>query len=173
MVEQCCRTPWGRSDYAKEYAPGIVWYGTPSHGGFKLDRERNAAVPDYMRREGGWYEEDCDWAIVATVHPIAGLMLGVAFCAPAHAVTYEPGNIRNVRAYYHDDQVVYSIVWVTWRDHLTHRRHPAYALVPAETPQHKPLNKAKAATQFWASGKHFGIFSSESAVCRAIRRMFG
>lgn len=65
------RTPWGVADHVKEYAEGIVFYGTPSHGGFKLDRQRNAAVPDYMRRAGGWYEEDCDWAIVATVHPIA------------------------------------------------------------------------------------------------------
>jgi hypothetical protein len=24
-----------------------------------------------MRRAGGWYEEDCDWAIVATVFPEA------------------------------------------------------------------------------------------------------
>jgi hypothetical protein len=23
-----------------------------------------------MRREGGWYEEDCEWAIAAVVHPI-------------------------------------------------------------------------------------------------------
>lgn len=35
-------TPWGKADYEKVYAEGIVFYGTPSHGGFKLDRERNA-----------------------------------------------------------------------------------------------------------------------------------
>jgi hypothetical protein len=43
---------------------------TAGHGGIKLSRERNAAVPAYMRREGGWYEEDCEWAIAAVVHPI-------------------------------------------------------------------------------------------------------
>lgn len=64
-------TPWGTPDHHQEHAEGIVFYGTPSHGGFKLDSERNAAVPDYMRCADGWYEEDCDWAIVATVHPIA------------------------------------------------------------------------------------------------------
>jgi hypothetical protein len=24
-------------------------------------------MPEYMRREGGWYEEDCDWALVFVV----------------------------------------------------------------------------------------------------------
>ena len=67
----CTRTPWGTADHVEEYVPGITWYSTPSHGGFKLDRAKNAQVPDYMRRAGGWYEEDCDWAIVATVFPNA------------------------------------------------------------------------------------------------------
>jgi hypothetical protein len=62
-------TPWGKPDEVVQYAPGITWYSTPSHGGFHLDRERSAKVPAYMRRAGGWYEEDCDWAIVATVFP--------------------------------------------------------------------------------------------------------
>jgi len=69
----CTRTPWGKPDDSEEYEPGITWYSTPSHGGFKLDRAHNAQVPDYMRRAGGWYEEDCDWAIVATVFPNAFL----------------------------------------------------------------------------------------------------
>jgi hypothetical protein len=33
------------------------------HGGIKLDRVRNALIPDVFRKEGGWYEEDCEWAI--------------------------------------------------------------------------------------------------------------
>jgi hypothetical protein len=65
------RTPWGKPDQVDEYVPGITWYDTPSHGGFHLDRYHNKQVPDYMRRAGGWYEEDCDWAIVATVFPDA------------------------------------------------------------------------------------------------------
>jgi hypothetical protein len=69
----CKHTPWGTPDHVEEYVPGIAWYSTPSHGGFKLDRQHNAQVPDYMRRAGGWYEEDCDWAIVATVFPNAFL----------------------------------------------------------------------------------------------------
>lgn len=72
----CKRTPWGHADNAEEYVPGVTWYDTPSHGGFHLDRAHNAQVPDYMRREGGWYEEDCDWAIVATVFPTAFICHG-------------------------------------------------------------------------------------------------
>ena len=57
------RSPWGWIDHALDIVPGIVSVSTPSHGGIKLDRAHNAKVPDYMRHEGGWYEEDCDWAI--------------------------------------------------------------------------------------------------------------
>ena len=60
-------TPWGKADSAEIIAEGIGRVGTPSHGGIKLDRKRNAAVPAYFRRKGGWYEEDCDAAIPALV----------------------------------------------------------------------------------------------------------
>ena len=62
-------TPWGMSDYQKNYAHGIIWYGTPSHGGFHVSPSVNARIPDYMRCNDGWYEEDCDWCIVATIFP--------------------------------------------------------------------------------------------------------
>jgi hypothetical protein len=57
------RTPWGAADYVTEILEGVHNVSTPSHGGIKLSRERNAAIPDYMRKAGGWYEEDCDWCI--------------------------------------------------------------------------------------------------------------
>jgi hypothetical protein len=64
------RSPWGPIQTKSELAPGIWSVSTAGHGGIKLSRERNAAVPAYMRREGGWYEEDCEWSIAAVVHPI-------------------------------------------------------------------------------------------------------
>jgi hypothetical protein len=64
-------SPWGSIQDKKELAPGIWQVSTAGHGGIKLSRERNAAVPEYMRVEGGWYEEDCEWSIAAVVHPIA------------------------------------------------------------------------------------------------------
>jgi hypothetical protein len=62
-------TPWGKADYEKVYAEGIVFYGTPSHGGFQLDHERNAKVHPALRERGGYYEEDCAWAKVAFTFP--------------------------------------------------------------------------------------------------------
>lgn len=56
-------TPWGRADSVRSLIPGAWAVSTPSHGGIKLSRARNARMPDYMRQEGGWYEEDCQWAM--------------------------------------------------------------------------------------------------------------
>lgn len=66
-------TPWGKSDHQEKYADGITFYSTPSHGGFKLNSERNEQIPSYCREPDGWYEEDCAWAIVALV--FAGVFL--------------------------------------------------------------------------------------------------
>jgi len=69
-------TPWGRADRVTMHAPGIHFVSTPSHGGFHLDEEHNAKVPEAWRKlswngrgVGGWYEEDCDWAMVALTFP--------------------------------------------------------------------------------------------------------
>lgn len=56
-------TPWGKSDWQKKVAVGINWYSTPSHGGVKVSAGKNKLIPEYMRNESGWYEEDSDWAI--------------------------------------------------------------------------------------------------------------
>ena len=62
-------TPWGASQGASIYADGVVFYDTPSHGGFHLSTERNAKVPPVLRADGSWYEEDECWAIVAITFP--------------------------------------------------------------------------------------------------------
>ena len=62
-------TPWGASHGATVYAEGVVFHSTASHGGFKLDRARNAAMPPLLRLKGGWYEEDAEWAMVAAAFP--------------------------------------------------------------------------------------------------------
>lgn len=58
-------TPWGLSDYKKKYATGIIFYGTPGHGGIHISKKLNEQIHSAWRRVNGWYEEDCDWAIVA------------------------------------------------------------------------------------------------------------
>lgn len=69
-------TPWGRAETVEEIAPGITYVSTPSHGGFLLSPERNAEIPADVKAstwralgEGGWYEEDCDAAIVVAQWP--------------------------------------------------------------------------------------------------------
>ena len=62
-------TPWGMSQSASIYAEGIVFHSTAGHGGFKLDRTRNAGMNPALRLSGGWYEEDAEWALVAAGYP--------------------------------------------------------------------------------------------------------
>ena len=56
-------TPWGAAQTAHKMATGVMSYTTSSHGGIHVSPRLNALIPDYMRIESGWYEEDCDWAI--------------------------------------------------------------------------------------------------------------
>ncbi len=65
------RTPWGTVEYLTEVAPGIASVSTPGHGGVKLSAARNKLVHPAWRAEGGWYEEDCEWAFVAITFPDA------------------------------------------------------------------------------------------------------
>jgi hypothetical protein len=62
-------TPWGWPDHSVRYAEGIASYSTPSHGGFHVDAERLATMPAALRNGDGWYEEDGEWAKVATAFP--------------------------------------------------------------------------------------------------------
>lgn len=68
-VRERIATPWGMAQSGEIYADGVVFHSTASHGGFKLDRSRNAAMPGVLRVAGGWYEEDCEWAKVAIGFP--------------------------------------------------------------------------------------------------------
>ena len=74
-------TPWGVSDEVVAYAPGITFYGTPSHGGFRLSDERERELDVLLRDRGlsaeqarmgyapGWYEEDCSAHAVVFAWP--------------------------------------------------------------------------------------------------------
>lgn len=63
------QTPWGVADEVEQVAEGIICVATPGHGGFHLDDIRNAAIPAPLRNADGWYEEDCESAIVALTYP--------------------------------------------------------------------------------------------------------
>ena len=59
-------SPWGTVDYQEFLTPDrkIYQVGTPSHGGIKVYSSYNKLIPEAFRNENGWYEEDCEWAIV-------------------------------------------------------------------------------------------------------------
>jgi hypothetical protein len=63
------RTPWGKADHVRVYAEGVAFVGTPGHGGIKLDRKRQSAMPEALRLKGGWYEEDVEYARVKLAFP--------------------------------------------------------------------------------------------------------
>jgi len=62
-------TPWGPSQGATLYAEDVVFHSTAGHGGIHLSAARNRVVHPMLRAEGGWYEEDEAWAIVAITFP--------------------------------------------------------------------------------------------------------
>lgn len=72
-------TPWGYAQDAEQVAPGVWCVSTASHGGYWLNAEARAAMrmkePALARFKtfagGPWYEEDCDWAVVALAFPEA------------------------------------------------------------------------------------------------------
>ncbi len=64
-------TPWGKLQSFEVLAPGIVSCSTSSHGGYFVDSKVNACIPTLIKAAShcgngfdGWYEEDCDWALV-------------------------------------------------------------------------------------------------------------
>lgn len=69
-------SPWGQCDQAEQIAPGIWSVSTPGHGGIQLSQERRLAMPEHLKSVytyagGNWFEEDCDWCIVALAYPEA------------------------------------------------------------------------------------------------------
>lgn len=65
----CLSTPWGASQWTTIYGDGVRKHSCAGHGGFELTPERNRHVPAPLYNSGGWYEEDCEWAAVATAFP--------------------------------------------------------------------------------------------------------
>ena len=71
-------SPWGYTQHISRLADGIYSVSTPSHGGIWVAPERNSDIPTVWRRAtwernalSGFYEEDCDWCLVALTFPAA------------------------------------------------------------------------------------------------------
>ncbi len=62
-------TPWGLADDKTIVTDGIVFYSTPSHGGYKVSKAILAVMPKHLVNDDGWYEEDCEWSKVCIAFP--------------------------------------------------------------------------------------------------------
>lgn len=69
-------TPWGKSDSQYPIERGVVWYGTPSHGGLGVaggvaKKKLSPQARALALVSGGtyWYEEDIAWTIPFYEHP--------------------------------------------------------------------------------------------------------
>lgn len=65
-------SPWGSIDRTEHLGPGVSSVSTPRHGGIRVSEEtaraklsRHALAKGIHERGFYWFEEDCDWAIVA------------------------------------------------------------------------------------------------------------
>lgn len=60
-------SPWGAIQTVRPLGPDAVVVTTASHGGIGVSAAGWARIPPALRRtaysRGGWFEEDCDWAI--------------------------------------------------------------------------------------------------------------
>jgi hypothetical protein len=60
-------SPWGAIQTVNQLGPLAVSVTTASHGGVCVAGAGMAQIPEPVRRTaysaGGWFEEDCDWAI--------------------------------------------------------------------------------------------------------------
>jgi hypothetical protein len=81
-------TPWGPSQQTKRFSNGIVRVDTAGHGGYYVPAELQSQMPECYRKADGWYEEDCEWAMVAVSFP--------DFFAPATVVDAD----RTLRNWY-------------------------------------------------------------------------
>ena len=102
QVDVGTATPWGPAEEVAVVAPGISRVGTAEHGGWRLSPERNAAVPDDLREESGWYELDSAWAKAAIAFPdepgVIGInerMRGIDDRADADGITHVERVVRD------------------------------------------------------------------------------
>jgi hypothetical protein len=88
------KTPWGRAITREQVAPGVWVVTTASHGGYYLEPAARERIPLIFQRatftrDPAFYEEDCDWAIVARYFPEA---------FPPEAQEYAEATLRRYHA---------------------------------------------------------------------------
>lgn len=67
IVYKGMSTPWGKAQEIDVITPWLGCVSTAGHGGYKVAPQYNRFIPASVRKVGGWYEEDCAWAIPFTI----------------------------------------------------------------------------------------------------------
>jgi hypothetical protein len=101
-------SPWGPIDSVTPLGPEAVEVTTASHGGLRVSLTALARIPEPMRDTsfsgGGWFEEDCDWAIPYLVlgldrfEPTAARGAEVAEAARRTLARFHPQHVAAVEA---------------------------------------------------------------------------
>lgn len=117
-------TKWGVPQTTDQVLPGIWHVTTPDHGGYVLSDERQAAMPEALRRDDIYYEEDVDWALV---------LLGFATefrRLPTAGIALQVENARrSVRAWHPARYGAFTGEEVPATENNTLRRRAAYQAV--------------------------------------------
>ena len=92
-------SPWGLIQTVESLGPDAVSVTTASHGGLRISRTAWARLPEAIREtaysQGGWFEEDCDWALPYLVLGLDAYEQDAARAAELHQAA-----VRTVQRYH-------------------------------------------------------------------------
>ena len=92
-------SPWGAIQTVEPLGPDVVAVATASHGGLRVSSNALARLPEALQRTacsgGGWFEEDCDWAL-----PYLALGLDAFELDAAHAAERWAAAVRTVQRFH-------------------------------------------------------------------------
>ena len=92
-------SPWGPIQTVTPLGPDAVAVTTASHGGLRVSPSALARMPAEIRQTaysgGGWFEEDCDWALPYLALGLDAFEPHAACAAETHAAA-----LRTVQLYH-------------------------------------------------------------------------
>ncbi len=124
QVREGMRTPWGAAQTVERMAPGIWVVSTAGHGGLKLDAAHNRRMPAYMRRGGGWYEEDCESALPMVVFANEILAAGLPWACQSVQTGLA---IKSAKEWYPDEYEKFTGQTITVEESYQRRKAKFYA----------------------------------------------
>lgn len=101
-------SPWGSIQSVTPLGPDAVAVTTASHGGLRISLTAMTRLPKRLQRtafsEGGWFEEDCDWAI-----PYLALGLDAHEADPDRGARLRNAARRTIWTYHRDHAALLGV----------------------------------------------------------------